>query len=278
MARLTDEQFWNEGYETTSRSLGRRMRRVLLGVARRVLSSNTYSEYHLWRRMLPRYLSEAKGKRAIEIGSAPGDFLVRLFHTFGVIPYGVDYAETGVALNRKTFLANGLNPEQVIHADFFSDGFLDQFRHRFDIVISRGFIEHFSDPKEVVRRHAELLGPGGLLLINIPNVRGINLRLQSWLRPEVIPLHNLEIMDLKSFHSLFDVEGLESHFCGYQGMFDWCLFNVGPNRFLQAVRMIGKGTQALLSPLLIAIFRNHPIEHRSVSPYLWFIGRMTPSR
>ena len=44
----------------------------------------------------------------------------------------------------------------------------------FDVVMSRGFIEHFDEPSSVVDRHLDLLKPGGLLVVSIPNLRGVN--------------------------------------------------------------------------------------------------------
>jgi len=36
-----------------------------------------------------------------------------------------------------------------------------------------GFIEHFDEPVGVVVRHLDLLKPGGILLLGVPNYGGI---------------------------------------------------------------------------------------------------------
>ena len=103
------------------------------------------------------------GAAVVEIGSAPGEHLVRLSETFGLVPYGIEYSAAGVEVNRAVFAARGLDPENVIQMDFFSDECLLSCRERFDVVVSRGFIEHFADAAQVVDRHLELLKPGGLV-------------------------------------------------------------------------------------------------------------------
>lgn len=42
---------------------------------------------------------------------------------------------------------------------------------RFNVVILRHIVEHFADPKELVKKASSLVTPGGLLLVVIPNIR-----------------------------------------------------------------------------------------------------------
>ena len=110
-----------------------------------------------WQVVYPQFLPENKHAKALEIGSAPGHFLVKLYQTFGYTPFGVEYSNSGVEITRKIFVENQLPPENVIHADFFSEQFLKKYQGYFDIVISRGFIEHFLNVDEVIDKHIELL-------------------------------------------------------------------------------------------------------------------------
>ena len=123
---------------------------------------------------------ENKGAKVLEVGSAPGWHLVRLNQTFGFIPYGIEYSESGVELNREVFILHNINPDNVIHADFLSDEFHEQYKGYFDIAISRGFIEHFTDIEDIIEKHINLLTKGGYLIVSIPNLRGANYIL-TWL-------------------------------------------------------------------------------------------------
>ncbi|HNA96843.1 MAG TPA: methyltransferase domain-containing protein, partial [Chitinophagaceae bacterium] len=99
--------------------------------------------------------------------------MVRLNKTFGYEPYGVEYAEAGANLNREVFRQNGLDPNNVIRADAFSEEFLSRYEGYFDLVISRGFIEHFTEMDKVINMHLRLLKPGGKLIVTIPKLTGV---------------------------------------------------------------------------------------------------------
>jgi 2-polyprenyl-3-methyl-5-hydroxy-6-metoxy-1,4-benzoquinol methylase len=71
-----------------------------------------------------------EGAKVVEVGSAPGEHLVRLKQRFGLTP-----------------------------------------REAFDVVLSGGFIEHFTDVAAIVQKHLQLLKPGGRLVVMIPNLK-----------------------------------------------------------------------------------------------------------
>jgi 2-polyprenyl-3-methyl-5-hydroxy-6-metoxy-1,4-benzoquinol methylase len=41
-------------------------------------------------------------------------------------------------------------------------------------LVSWGLIEHFTDTESVISAHVNLLKPGGILIVSIPNLRGFN--------------------------------------------------------------------------------------------------------
>jgi hypothetical protein len=55
-------------------------------------------------------------------------------------------------------------------------------------------IEHFDDPLGIVKRHIDLLKPGGVAVISVPNYGGWMGRAQGWLDPENLAIHNVGIM------------------------------------------------------------------------------------
>jgi 2-polyprenyl-3-methyl-5-hydroxy-6-metoxy-1,4-benzoquinol methylase len=135
----------NRGFDYEQLSL---MRKLVVGV-KKLLGPNvlvrmsSYGDYLLWDVIFQQHLPKLKGAKVLEVGSSPGEFLVQFSQKYECVPYGVDYSEVGVQLNRKTFSSHGINPDNVIHADFFSDQFQERYQESFDVVISRGFIEHF---------------------------------------------------------------------------------------------------------------------------------------
>ena len=55
-------------------------------------------------------------------------------------------------------------PIKVYERDLFSENFYKDMQ-LFDIVYSLGFVEHFDELNIVVKKHTELLKPGGILVL-----------------------------------------------------------------------------------------------------------------
>ncbi len=276
MNELSDKKYWDSVHknQNSDKKAGPSRGRLKL-FATKLLGERClryYSDYLLWDVILPKYLPHDKGLKVIEIGSAPGETLIKLKESFGLIPYGVEYSEPGVELNRKNFIEHNIDPDNVIHADFSSLEFQEKYKGYFDVVISVGFIEHFDNPKEIIDRHFNLISDRGFLIVIIPNVRGFNYFLGYIFNKDILPLHNLKIMQEKEFCGLFDREILDVKLCRYYGTFDFGLFNTkekSPMRFLLS---FCKMCQAFLNVIFPWLFKDKGSESSFFSPYLIFIG------
>jgi SAM-dependent methyltransferase len=139
-------------------------------------------------RLLRRYIS--MGDKVLEIGFAPGKQLAYVANEYGAKVSGLDYSKSGTDFARELFGALGIDGDLRCE-DVFSTSFPP---NSFDVVYSVGVIEHFDDPSNIVRRHAELLRPGGTAIILIPDYQGLYGRIQRRLDPENLKIHNLSIM------------------------------------------------------------------------------------
>jgi 2-polyprenyl-3-methyl-5-hydroxy-6-metoxy-1,4-benzoquinol methylase len=211
------------------------------------------------------------GLKLVEVGSAPGDHLVRLWQTFGVDPYGIEYSDIGVVRNRQLFSSHNIDPNHVIHADFFAEEFHKQYRESFDIVVSIGFIEHFADAESVIEKHLNLLRTGGTFMISVPNFRGFNYFLLWFFQKELIPLHNFEVMHKKEFIKCFTKQGIRLLFCDYYGTFDFELFSAR-TPWKKLVWNFCIQVQHILNLLFRLIFRHNGRENMFCSPMLIAIG------
>ena len=277
MSKLSDKQYWDSLYQrnrSASRPGGsedfcqKRSIEELL----RASPFRGYADYLLWERIYPKFLSNKEGAKVVEIGSAPGNELVRLHKVFGLVPYGIEYSEAGVELNRSVFVRHGLEPENIIHADFLAGEIEKRFEGYFDVVISNGFIEHFDNPKEVVGKHINLLKKGGHLIISIPNARGFNYAMQYFLDNSVLRIHNIGIMEKGEFEKLFDDERLSPRYCGYYGTLNFNLFMAKKRTIGWFVLMFSKIIQIPLNALFRLLLGKHGAESKTFSPYLIFIG------
>ena len=233
---------------------------------------SSYDDFVLWKVIFKTFLPDLVGRSVLEVGSAPGEFLVEMASRYECVPYGIDYSKPGVELNRLVFKRGGLNPENVIHGDLFSEEIQERYKDEFDVVLSRGFVEHFADVPAVIEKHVGLLKPGGHLIITIPNIAGANYLMTRIFNPDLIPIHNLEIMDRENFRQVFYSQNLEELFCGYYGIFNFNLFYSRNNALLRFVLKTLQKTQPPLNLLFRTVAGNRIIEFARFSPSLVFIG------
>ena len=147
-------------------------------------------------RLLRRYVRP--GMRYVEIGCAPGKILSWVGREVGAPVHGIDYSPTGTEAAR--WLCRGLGIDADIRCE---DASLTTFPARsFDLVFSCGLVEHFEDPAPMVAAHVDLVAPGGVALIAVPNYSGLYLKLQSWCDPANLEIHNLRIMNAAAMREL----------------------------------------------------------------------------
>lgn len=267
MRKLTDESYWAKFYtgKVLTPSSGRQSRFLNL------LKEN-YSQYLLWRKIYARFLPTTPGLKFLEVGSAPGGNLIAFARRYNYDVYGVEYTENGCQVNRERFAAAGLSTDHVVCADFFAPSFQETYQSAFDLVMSRGFIEHFDRPDQVLAGHLKLLKAGGYLIIIIPHLEGLNYSLARFFNAEGLATHNLSIMNLDSFRGLFTDLPVEELYSGYYGTFSFGLFNSfkpGKKKLLHFLNRF----QLLLNLLFHFLLGQRGWETRLASPYLIFIGR-----
>jgi 2-polyprenyl-3-methyl-5-hydroxy-6-metoxy-1,4-benzoquinol methylase len=280
MQSLTRREHWDAVHDServvaerpraAERSGWRRRVKSLLGPGFRD-AMGSYDDHQIWQGIYRKYMPAA-GASVVEIGSAPGEHLVKLNEAFGLVPYGIEYSASGVEVNQATFRAGGIDPANVIEMDFFSDECLERYRDSFDVVVSRGFIEHFEDAASVVDRHLALLKPGGLLIVSIPNLQGVNRALTRLFHKELIPMHNLEIMSMRAFERLFDHRKVKPLVCSYVGTFSFYLFNTPEGSRLAPLLRACMKAQTGLNVLFRTLLGDRGFENRFTSPQLIFAG------
>ncbi len=278
---LTGKEYWNEYYKKGKQEFKKAgLLKILEYLVRKILNENminymklNYSSYFLWDVLFTRYLSGSINRKVIEIGSAPGGRLIKFHEKFNMIPYGVEYSEHGVKINRENFKNHNLDVKKIIYDDFFSKDFQKTYSNFFDIVFSTGFIEHFTNIKRVIYNHLNILKKNGILIIIIPNLRGLNLLLATFFLKESIAKHNLTITNKKVFQNLFDKEEVALVYCNYFGIFNANLFQT-KKRGLKSyiLRFIRVYVNRILNLLFRILFKEKGFDSSLFSPYLIFIG------
>lgn len=119
-------------------------------------------------------LARVRG-RSLDIGAGDGSFSMGL-STVGFAPHMID-------LDPRGQLATTTIPNSTFAADTF-EGLQD--RGPFGLILMSQVLEHALDPLDWLRRSADLLVPGGMIVIALPNFGGVY-RLLGERDPYLIP-------------------------------------------------------------------------------------------
>jgi cyclopropane fatty-acyl-phospholipid synthase-like methyltransferase len=213
-------------------------------------------EHH---RVLSRFLSNAGGGDAIEIGCASGNYMIYINKEFGYRVDGLDYSDN-MEYVRANLSYNGIQDAELLSADFFQT----TPTRKYDLVFSGGFAEHFDDHELVVNKHAEWVKPGGLVVIIVPNLTHIHRLLCGCFDPEVLRVHRFTLMRSAALREALEKAGLSVLHCGYHKTFR-CTYTLP-----KPVDFVARAVQKLLklsgldnigncfgSPYLISVSRKN---------------------
>jgi 2-polyprenyl-3-methyl-5-hydroxy-6-metoxy-1,4-benzoquinol methylase len=164
--------------------------------------------------VLSRFLSNAGGLDAIEIGCGTGNYMVYINKEFGYRVDGVDYSDN-MDYVRTNLLCNGIQDSELFNVDFLN--FLPA--KKYDLVLSGGVAEHFDDHESVVRKHAEWAKPGGLVVIIVPNLTHIHKWLCGLFAPETLRVHRFPLMRSHTMRQTLEKAGLHVLYCEYHKTF-----------------------------------------------------------
>lgn len=152
----------------------------------------------------------------LEVGCFPGRYL-GMFGDLGYRLHGVDLTP------RVEEIAGWLSAAGYQAGSFHRQDFLTcAFDRRFDVVSSFGFIEHFTNWHEVLAGHADLVAPGGYLVIEAPNMAGLVQRvLRRLFEPEDLKRHCTAAMNLDAWSAVVRRLGFDVVYAEPLGNFDF---------------------------------------------------------
>lgn len=238
---LTDRDFWANYWEKKE------------GLAFKVPADYTFHK------VIKRLVRKNNIKTAIELGGFPGYYAIFLKKYFGVDSSLFDfYIHSGKL--KEVLEANGLsgNDINVIEGDIFSYS----PKKLYDMVLSCGLIEHFTDVKDIMSRHVDFLKTDGTLMITLPNFTGVNGWLQRKYDPENYSKHNIDSMNPKLLCEYCKALGMKNVKACYYGHFSVWLENragqpASVKRFVKTIWLAGKIFTKII-----------PINTKQLSPYI----------
>lgn len=114
-------------------------------------------------------LSSLSGRRVLDVGCATGGFLHEA-KSDGWNTLGVELSTDAASIARTEF---GL---EVIEGDVFASELHDR---TFDLITCWHVVEHLIDPVAAFKRMRELIAPGGLLFVELPNWNSLGRRVRQ---------------------------------------------------------------------------------------------------
>jgi len=146
----------------------------------------------------------------LELGCGGGMFMVFLNKVLGKKVVGIENNRNGYVLAKRNLKRYGMNAKNVIFGDMFYDIPLKS-----ECCLSFGLIEHFDDIDEIVKTHMKYVVKNGLVVISVPNVKGIKDKIKYYLYSEFFRRYdinrNIDVAILKESMrrcGLKDVDGL----------------------------------------------------------------------
>lgn len=208
-----------------------------------------------------KFLPVLPGEKFLEIGCAPGRWMHYFKENFQCQVEGIEYTHGGVIATKKNL--EKLHTDAVVHEiDFFENQLPSG---SYGKVFSFGFIEHFDNISLVMDKHWSLVSKKGFLIVGIPNLRGINEKIQHFYSPEVLAVHNLKSMNLDLYKNL-DLPSAQLIDVRYCGKLNLTLFGGRP--------LLAKGMSIIQLGLTWVYFllgKRFIGDNKNWSPYIFMI-------
>jgi len=202
------------------------------------------------------------GGSCFEVGCFPGRFLAYLCSRFGYVANGID-ATPYV----RTRMPEFLRQRGVAFGDFFCEDFLKfNPKQRYDVVCSFGFIEHFSNVEEIIRKHVALVRPGGTLILACPNFRRVQFVFHRVFDAENLRHHVTSSMDLEAWRRILEESGMQ---IVHEGYYRTAQFWIHPDRPKGLMTSLG-GSLVRVADLLD---RHLDVPTSWLSPFMISISR-----
>lgn len=120
---------------------------------------------------IDKWLKEKTGK-IFELGCGESFVLARSAY-LGWEVSGVDFNQKALTSLQSFLDSKKYKSGPLINADIFRYD-CDHLSGTQDILVSFGFLEHFKDPKQILKKWIKVLKPGGLVISIIPNLFSFN--------------------------------------------------------------------------------------------------------
>lgn len=230
------QKYWNQTWDATplpalwpvdSQKIGSNVERSLFSYI-----SNAFAKHGLVN----------QNKLLVEVGCARSAVLPLFAKRLGFQVSGIDYSPNGCEQTRLMLKREEVQGE-IYCCDIFS--IPDDLVERFDVVVSFGLIEHFSDTTAIVAALSRLIRPGGIIFTNVPNMHGMTGFAQKIMDKGVYDIH--VPLTAKAVREAHEQAGLNTVSCDYFLSTNFGVINLNSIRVYSLEWWIKKMTLAVLA-------------------------------
>ncbi len=213
------------------------------------------------------------GSRVLEIGCGGSAWLPYLGLLMGCTVVGIDIEPFAAELARANLAGAGVQGEILCRDGFDLEANADLARS-FDLVYSRGVMEHFADPVRRLRILASYLKSHGRILTTVPNLQGVNWWFQRIADLERLDMH--VVYDAGALTRVHEDAGFRTIAAGYVGFYDGWMTASGPgagrlrqriHHWLCRVSSLGGAAFERVCPSVLIP------ELRWMAPHVFYVGR-----
>ncbi len=132
--------------------------------------------------------------RLIEIGGFPGQYAAYLKRVLNcditILDFYINPEKISEIENINNLESGSI---KYIKGDFLTT----EIKDKYQIVCSFGFIEHFINSHELIKKHIDCLEQKGIIFLTIPNFTGLNGLIQKKFDFENYSKHNIDCMNIE---------------------------------------------------------------------------------
>jgi cyclopropane fatty-acyl-phospholipid synthase-like methyltransferase len=191
------------------------------------------------------------GTSILEVGCGNSKWLPYFAKEFGLTVAGLDYSEIGCRMAENSLAAAGVNGT-IYRADLFNPP--ADLAGSYDIVISLGVVEHFTDTAAFLAAVARLGKSGGMVLTVLPNLSGWIGSIQKRMDRRIYDIH--VPLDADQIRRAHETAGLQVDVCEYIVPLDFHMCTTEsptpslPHKVLMKLSRLIWASEKLLGPLL----------------------------
>lgn len=158
---------------------------------------NHPKDYFITMDFIDGVLANEKKKSFLEVGAGSSGWLPYFAQKYGYIVSGLDYSDIGCKIAKENLRILNIKYDEIICEDIFKWN----SSKKYDVIFSYGVVEHFEEPRKLIKICHDHLNDNGIIITLVPNLCGL---MGAWSKrfvPDIYEMHKvISCNELKQMH------------------------------------------------------------------------------